>query len=297
MILVSANHSFLNRFVISSFHCKIILLGMLVSPLILYPVYAADPLDQFAFQGILKDSDGNLITATKDFTLQLYTALTGGSSLWSEDHDDVSVSSGLFTIYAGSQTAFSTAVNFTNALYLEVMVKDSDGSNAETLSPRLQVAAAPFALSASRASDDFDLNQNKLVNGTNSPAFFHSKTSTTYTGSLTSNSLTGYLAGNDLCASEFPGTHMCTESEVVLSINQTDISSFSQWSGSAWVITGGSKYSPADLPVNDCNGFTHGTSDTYLGNFWIFDQSDGGTGGVGQCANTLALACCKAPES
>ena len=289
--------SFLHNLTCSLFRYKAVLLGVLIGPLILYPVYAAEPLDQFAFQGILKDSDGNLITATKDFTLHLYTVITGGSSLWSEDHDDVSVSSGLFTIYAGSQTAFSTAVNFTNALYLEVIVKDSDGSNAETLSPRLQVAAAPFALSASRASGDFDLNQNKLVNGTNSHAFYHNKTSTTYTGSLTSNSLTGYLAGNDLCASEFTGTHMCTESEVILTINQTDISSASGWSGSAWVITGGSKYSPADLPVNDCNGFTHGASDTYLGNFWIFNQTDGGTGGVGQCANTLALACCKAPES
>jgi len=103
----------------------------------LYPVHAAEPFDQFAFQGILKDESGNLITATKDFTLQIYTVLTGGTSLWSEDHDDVGVSSGLFTIYAGSQTVFSNVLNFTNALYLEVIVKDSDGSNSETLSPRL----------------------------------------------------------------------------------------------------------------------------------------------------------------
>jgi len=265
---------------------------MFVVLLSLYPVYASEPFDQFAFQGILKETDGTLITATKDFTLQIYTVLTGGSPLWSEDHDGVSVSSGLFTIYAGSQTAFSNFLNFTNALYLEVIVKDSGGSNSETLSPRLQIAGSPFALSASRASTDFDLNQHKLVNGTNSPAFFYNNTSTRYTGNLTSNSLTGYLAGNDICNEEFTGTHMCAEVELILTINQNNVTEISDWSGSAWVITGGAKYSPADLPVNDCNGFTHGAADTYLGSFWLFNQTDGGVGAVGHCANTFSLACC-----
>lgn len=270
---------------------------MLFVSLTLYPVYAAEPFDQFAFQGILKDASGNLLTTTKNITLKIYTTLTDGSSLWSENHDDVSISSGLFTIYAGSQTAFSNFLNFTNALYLEVIIKDSDGPNKETLTPRLQIAGSPFALSASRASTDFDLNQHKLVNGTNSPAFFHNKTSTNYTGNLSSNSFTGYLAGNDLCNQEFTGTHMCTEAELILTINQNDVSSLSEWSGSAWIIAGGAKFSPASLPANDCNGFTYGASDTYLGNFWLFDQTDGGVGGIGHCANTLPLACCKTPPS
>ena len=76
--------------IVSFFHkilfSYIVLFAIFLVPLSLYPVYAADPLDQFAFQGILKDASGNLLTATKDFTLQLYDTLTGGSSLWSEDH-------------------------------------------------------------------------------------------------------------------------------------------------------------------------------------------------------------------
>ena len=133
---------------------------------VIIPVYSADPFDQFAYQGLLQDSNGNVITATKDITLNIYTTLTGGSSLWSEDHDNVSVSNGLFTIYAGSQTPFSDSLNFINALYLETIIIDSDGSNAETLSPRIKIAGSPFALSASRASTDFDVNQKNLINAT-----------------------------------------------------------------------------------------------------------------------------------
>ena len=124
-------------------------------------------------------------------------------------------------------------------------------------------------------------------------ATFYDKTTATYTGNLTSGSDTGYIAGNVICNAEFSGSHLCSQAEILITIETEDLSELSGWEGVAWMNTGAAKYSPADLPVNDCNGFTHGTADTYLGNFWMFDTSDGGVGGCGHCANTYPLACCK----
>ena len=138
--------------------------------------FAVIPLEQFVFQGVLKEDSGALVTDTKDFTLRLYTEGSGtipanncdSSSvcLWQENQTNIGVSNGLFTINAGNTTSFSNLVNFTNALYLEVIVKDTGSSNDEVLSPRLSVGATPFSFSTSRASLDFDLNKKEIVNGT-----------------------------------------------------------------------------------------------------------------------------------
>jgi hypothetical protein len=108
----------------------------------------------------------------------------------------------------------------------------------------------------------------------------------TYTGEITSGADTGYKAADDICDSEFSGSHFCTEFEVATwggrSIDN----------GDAWVIAGGPKYVPADIPVNDCHGWTHGSAGTYLGNYWHFDSTTGGDGRAIQCGTSLKLACC-----
>jgi len=114
------------------------LFGISIVGLIVFPflAYAEDPIDEFSFQGILKDKEGNLITAIKDITLKIYTVPTDGSSLWSEDYDNVNVSDGLFSINVGSQTPFSSVIDFTDALYLKAIVKNEDGSIPEILFSR-----------------------------------------------------------------------------------------------------------------------------------------------------------------
>ncbi|MDD5253524.1 MAG: hypothetical protein PHG05_00260 [Candidatus Nanoarchaeia archaeon] len=111
-------------------------------------------------------------------------------------------------------------------------------------------------------------------------------TSGTYTGAITSGGDTGYKAADDICDSEFSGSHFCTEFEVATwsskSIDGED----------AWVIAGSPKYVPADIPVNDCNGWTHGSAGTYLGNYWHFGSTTGGDGRAIQCGTSLKLACC-----
>ncbi len=122
---------------------------------------------------------------------------------------------------------------------------------------------------------------------------FVGQTTNNYTGSLSSGGDTGYKAANALCDNDFPGSRLCTQTELIHSIAQLDISAIADWTNAAWIASGGAKYSPAVVPANDCNGFTHGVPGDYLGSFWMFDQTDGGAGGLGHCGNTIPLACCQ----
>lgn len=115
-------------------------------------------------------------------------------------------------------------------------------------------------------------------------------TAGTYNGHLTNGSKVGYDAGNEICSIEFPNSHLCTEFEIMLWFsNSTDTSLNNE---DAWCNAGGPKYVPADIPVNDCNGWTHGSAGTYLGNYYHFNSTSGGDGRAVHCGTTLKLACC-----
>lgn len=111
----------------------------------------------------------------------------------------------------------------------------------------------------------------------------------TYNANLTNGSFSGYAAGNNICYTEYPSSHLCTEFEVTAWFSNASLPGTT---GDAWVIAGGPKYVPADIPVNDCNGFTFGKAGTYLGNYWHFDISTGGDPRALNCATELKLACC-----
>jgi hypothetical protein len=119
---------------------------------------------------------------------------------------------------------------------------------------------------------------------------FVNKTSTTYTANFSYNGSIGYVAAHAICNELVSGSHMCSMSEISYSMsNMTSM----DWSGEAWIITGPAKYSPADLPVNDCNGFKQGVAGSYLGNWWVFNSTTGGAGATGHCGNSISIACCK----
>ena len=112
----------------------------------------------------------------------------------------------------------------------------------------------------------------------------------TYTGSLTNGSLLGYAAGNQICNQSFlDNRRLCTEFDITYFIAKYD---FSNLNGDAWIIAGSPKYVPATIPVNDCYGFRWGTAGTYLGNYWKFNSTTGGSGNAINCGTSLPLACC-----
>jgi len=117
---------------------------------------------------------------------------------------------------------------------------------------------------------------------------------TTYTADLDYGGYSGYPAGDAICGDDHPGSHLCQTAEILYTISTTDFSSTFPASDQAWISNGPGKYSGVGVvPVNDCNGFTHGVAGSYLGNFWAFNNTTGGVGGCGGCFDQRPLACCK----
>jgi len=123
--------------------------------------------------------------------------------------------------------------------------------------------------------------------------YFFNVTTGTHTGDLAYGGYIGYEAGNEICDSNWTGTHLCSQEEIIQTIQAKNVSLIPEWTGTFYISTGGGKYAPADLPVNDCNGWTHGTAGSYLGSFWLPSTNGGGKGGVAHCGNERTLSCCK----
>lgn len=91
-----------------------------------------------SYQGYLTSS-GSAVTASINMTFKIYDVSTGGTALWTETQNGVSVSSGLYSVILGSTTPIS--LNFDKTYYLEVTV----GSDVFT---RHQLTASPYAFSS-----------------------------------------------------------------------------------------------------------------------------------------------------
>jgi len=128
----------------------------------------------------------------------------------------------------------------------------------------------------------------------NSTITFLDFTGNTHNGNITNGSYTGYTAANRICEIEFTGSHMCNEFDVSSYI-QTIGGNYTFGKADGWVISGSSKYAPADHPVNDCLGwqsYTTGSTDA-LGNYWKYDNDTGGYGTCINCGTSLPLSCCR----
>ena len=105
-----------------------------------------------AYQGRLANSAGAPITATLSMSFRLYSAVTGGTPLWSEQwsgSNGVKVSDGLFNVMLGSLTPIPQSVITGNAnLFLGITVGTDD-----EMTPRVQLGSVPFAVQALTVPD------------------------------------------------------------------------------------------------------------------------------------------------
>jgi|GEM_PF-1598377 hypothetical protein len=92
------------------------------------------------YQGVLRDSSGNLVTGTKSMFFSLYDTATSGTALWNMSSPEVVVTNGLYTVKLGPLD--STILGGTGSRWLEVSV----GGTA--LSPRLEVLGVAYAIMA-----------------------------------------------------------------------------------------------------------------------------------------------------
>jgi hypothetical protein len=105
-----------------------------------------------AYQGRLADSAGNPLTSTLNMSFRLYSAVTGGTPLWTEQwtgSNGVKVSDGLFNVMLGSLTPIPQAVITGNStLFLGITVGTDD-----EMAPRVQLGSVPFAVQALSVPD------------------------------------------------------------------------------------------------------------------------------------------------
>jgi len=94
------------------------------------------------YQGYLENTDGEPLDATVNMTFALYAAAQGGSALWTETHQNVEVTDGVFSLILGDTTSFDDN-SLEGKRYLGVTV----GSDQE-MAPRQQLTSAFFAMRA-----------------------------------------------------------------------------------------------------------------------------------------------------
>lgn len=106
------------------------------------------------YQGRFTDPGGIALEGPVSLRFRLYTASSGGGSLWSEEHPSVNLNEGVGSVLLGSLNAFPGNAFSGTERYLEIELND------ETLSPRLRIAAVPYALEAGaldgKTAADFD---------------------------------------------------------------------------------------------------------------------------------------------
>ncbi len=108
---------------------------------------------QINYQGTLTDNMGEPETGNFDFTFRIYDSPFGGSLLWEETHNDVSVNAGIFNVLLGAANPIDPGdVNFNGTFWLQIIV---DG---ETMSPRLKLTSTGQSYRSAQADDVFDRN-------------------------------------------------------------------------------------------------------------------------------------------
>ena len=107
------------------------------------------------YQGRLADPTSGLPKAdgTYNITFKIYDAQTDGTLIWSEAQT-VAVSRGLFNVLLGSSTALSASDFDGTSRWLELEVE------GETLSPRVRMVSAPYAIQAEEAKNAWRLTGN-----------------------------------------------------------------------------------------------------------------------------------------
>jgi hypothetical protein len=100
----------------------------------------------FTYQGQLKDSGGNPINDTCDFTFSLWDAATAGTQVGSDGAvTGVTVTDGYFAALVNSGGEFGAGAFAGEARWLEIAVQCTADPAPVTLSPRQLLSAAPYA--------------------------------------------------------------------------------------------------------------------------------------------------------
>lgn len=121
-----------------------------------------------------------------------------------------------------------------------------------------------------------------------SASMFIGTTTNSYSGSFATGTLAGYKAANDICNAEFPGSHFCRTYDILVTVNQGDISGWGTAYTIGWVAEGPPGFTTS---ANDCKGWTDGSHDSY-GAWWEYTET-GGAGWLIYCDFPRPISCCR----
>ena len=203
---------------------------------------------QFAYQGVLKDTNGAALTGTKTVELRLYGEPTGGTALWGRTYHVQLDANGLFNIEVSDNTgteisgltdALDHVFAETETIYIGIKVLNSSGE----ITPRQKLLPVPFAAVAanvSRASGDFTIGGNLTA------------ASAAFSGSLSASSLnvTHSASVVSLSTGEVTVTGDLTVGGTISGFGTVPVGGIIMWSGAqnnlpaGWQLCDGSNGTP-----------------------------------------------------
>src|SRR3989339_608750 len=120
-------------------------LMVLIAPIVLIgwmflasTVLATTVPNYLGYEGQLTNSADTLLTGTYDMTFRIYESSTGGTAVWTETQNDISVSNGYFSVNLGEITALDLTFDRPYWFSLEVA---SDGE----MTPRTQINTVGYS--------------------------------------------------------------------------------------------------------------------------------------------------------
>lgn len=106
--------------------------------------YAQTSNKKISIQGFLKDGNGKAVDdGNYDLIFKLYSVASGGTPIWTENHDNMRVYGGIYTVYLG-ETERIDRLPWDVPYFLGVTV------NGTELSPRTELTYAPYALAVNK---------------------------------------------------------------------------------------------------------------------------------------------------
>jgi hypothetical protein len=205
---------------------------------------------QINYQGKLMDAVGKPAEDGQyKMIFELFDVSTGGTALWSENRsssNNVTATSGLFSVMLGEVEAFPADFNFNQTLYLQVQVGTS---SLEILMPRKKLGAVPSAFYASTST--YSSNSGQLEGYTwASPGAIGTGTATTavFTSATTTNILR--VIGNSYFGAIASGTW---QGDIVSSTYGGTGQNSSAWTGFVKV-TGGTWSTSSVSLTSDVSG-------------------------------------------
>ena len=102
------------------------------------------------YQGVLRDPEGNLISGVRKMTFRIYNNVADpvAAALWTEEHAEVTLRDGYFSVLLGSTNPVPTGIFQNPDRYIGVTVDPYD-----EMVPRQRFASVPYAMVSAFAHD------------------------------------------------------------------------------------------------------------------------------------------------